>query len=250
MEKRFIGKTVMITGGASGIGFLCGKCFAQEGANVVLMDVNEEALQKKQAEILSDGGKVIYTVTNVRSYEEIVKARDKAVETFGSIDVIINCAGGQEMRVLQQSGEFFEVPIEVFDWSLEVNGRGQFYMAHAVMSQMAKQKSGVIVNIGSVMGEEGERAGMGYSTAKASVMYGLTKSLAIAGAKYNIRAVCVTPGPVLTRPGMAGMKTLMGRAGEVQEIVDVIMFLASDTASFITGTNHVVDGGRLALPRG
>ncbi len=249
MERRFIGKTVMITGGASGIGFLCGKCFAKEGANVVLMDINEDALKEKQAEILGDGGKVIYTVTNVRSYQEIVVAKERALQEFGSIDVIINCAGGNEMRVLQQSGEFFEVPIEAFDWSLEVNGRSQFYMAHAVMGQMAKQKNGVIINIGSVTGEEGDGRGMGYATAKSGVMYGLTKSLAIAGGPYNIRAVCVTPGPILTRPGMAAMKTVMGRAGEVQELVNVILFLASKEASFITGVNYVVDGGRLVVPR-
>ncbi len=250
MEQRFIGKTVMITGGASGIGFLSGKCFAEEGANVVLMDVNEDALKEKQAEILSSGGKAIYTVTDVRKYEEIEKARDRAIAEFGSIDIIVNCAGGNEMRIWNQSGEFFNTPIEVLDWSIDVNGRGQMYMAHAVMGQMAKQKSGVIVNIGTIMGEDGDPNGIGYSTAKSGVMCGLTKSLAIIGAPYNIRCVCVTPGPILTRPGMAGMKTLMGRAGEVQELVNMILFLASDQASFITGSNHLVDGGRLALPRG
>ncbi len=249
MAKRFANKTVMITGGASGIGFLCGKCFANEGANVVLMDINENALKEKQAEILKDGGKAIYTLTNVRNYDEIVCAKNKALKEYGSIDIIINCAGGNEMRVLQKSGEFFEVPIDAFDWSLEVNGRSQLYMAHAVMGQMAKQNSGVIINIGSVTGEEGDGRGAGYATAKSGVMLGLTKSLAIAGAKYNIRAVCVTPGPILTRPAMSMMRTLLGRAGEIQEVVNVILFLASNEASFITGVNYVVDGGRLSLPR-
>ena len=91
--------------------------------------------------------------------------------------------------------------------------------------------------------------GMAYPTAKSGIMGGLTKSLAIYGAQHNIRAVCVTPGPVLTRPDMANMKTLLGRAADPQEIVDFIMYLASDKAAFITGSNHVIDGGRLAMPR-
>ncbi len=247
--KRFNGKTVMITGGASGMGFLCGKQFAREGASVVLMDINEAALLACKQEVESDGGKVITALTDVRSYESICKARDLALETFGSIDVIVNCAGGNEMRVLDQHGSFADTPIEVYDWSLEVNGRGQFYMAHAVMKQMEKQNRGVIVNIGSVTGEEGSPTGIGYATAKSGAAYGLTKSLAICGAKHNIRAVCVTPGPVLTRPGMAAMKTVQNRAAQPIEVVNVILFLASDEASAITGSNHVVDCGRLVLER-
>ena len=75
-------------------------------------------------------------------------------------------------------------------------------------------------------------------------MNGMTKSVALAGAKYNVRCVCVAPGPVLTRPGMAGMKTLMGRAAEPQEIVDFIMYVASDKGAFMTGTSYLIDGGR------
>ena len=138
---------------------------------------------------------------------------------------------------------------ESIQYFLDVNLKGPFYFAHAVMKQMVKQKSGVIINIGSVTGEEGSGMGMAYPTAKSGIMYGLTRSLAIYGASHNIRAVCVTPGPVLTRPGMADMHTLLGRAADPQEVVNVIMFLASDKASFITGSNHVVDGGRLILPK-
>ena len=81
-------------------------------------------------------------------------------------------------------------------------------------------------------------------------MYGLTKSVAQYGAEYNIRCVCVSPGPVLTRPGMAGMKTLMGRAAEPQEIIDLCLFIASDKGQFINGENIMIDGGRAAMPRG
>lgn len=243
---NFENKTVIISGGASGLGFLCGKCFAKEGANVVLTDINKEALEKKVKEITDNGGKAAAAVTDVRDYKQVCAARDLAVEKFGSADVMINCAGGAEMRMLNayHYGEFKDVPIDVFDWGIDVNLKGQFYFDHAVLQQMAKQKSGVIINIGSITGEEGCDCNVAYSTSKSGVMNGLTKSLALYGAKYNVRVCCVSPGPVLTRPGMAGMKTLMGRAAEPQEIVDLIMYLASDKAAFITGVNVLADGGR------
>ena len=124
--------------------------------------------------------------------------------------------------------------------------KGAVYFARACMPRMVEQKSGVICLIGSVTGFEGDGNGAMYGTAK-SGLFNFTKGLAIAGAPHNVRAVCVTPGPVLTRPGMAGMKTLLGRAAEPIELVNVILFLCSPEASFITGTNHVVDGGRLCV---
>ncbi len=247
----FKNKTAIITGGASGIGLLSGQSLAAEGANVLLVDINEEALIERCAEINEKGaGKAVYSVTDVRDYAQVCAARDKAVEEFGRIDIMLNCAGGYEPRMCNcRELDFVDIPIEVFDWGLDVNLKGPFYFSHAVMGKMREQKSGVIINLGSVTGEEGSGQGMAYPTAKAGIMHGLTKSLAIYGAPYNVRAVCVTPGPVMTRPGMADMPTLLGRAAETQEIVDFIMYLASEKAAMITGTNHIIDGGRLAMPR-
>jgi len=109
---------------------------------------------------------------------------------------------------------------------------------------MAEQKSGVIIFLGSITGEEGCKTNIAYSAAKSALMNGVTKSLALYGAKYNVRVCCISPGPVLTRKAMASMKTLMKRAAQPQEIVDLIMYTASDKASFITGTNYLIDGGR------
>ncbi len=249
---EFKGKCAIITGAASGIGLLSAETLAQKGANVMLADINQEALIEKCDKINAlKKGKAEYSVCDVRDYNAVCKARDKAVEKFGSIDILINAAGGYEPRMCNcRELDFVDIPIEVFDWGLDVNLKGPFYFSHAVMPKMREQKSGVIVNIGSVTGEEGSGQGMAYPTAKAGIMHGLTKSLAIYGAMHNVRAVCVTPGPVMTRPGMASMKTLLGRASETQEIVDFIMFLASDKAASITGTNHIIDCGRLAMPRG
>lgn len=248
----FSGKTAISTGAASGMGLLFAQNFAKRGGNVVLCDVNEETLKAKVTEINEQKqGKAIGVVCDVRNYQQVCAARDKAVEAFGSIDVMANFAGGTARRMLNVGWEkeFPDVPIDVFDWGLDVNLKGPFYFAHAVLSQMRNQKNGLILNVGSITGAEGDGAAMDYPTAKAGVMYGLTKSVAQYGAKYGIRCVCVSPGPVLTRAAMANMKTLLGRAAKPQEIVDLCLFLASEKGQFINGENIMIDGGRNAMGR-
>jgi len=145
--------------------------------------------------------------------------------------------------------EFPDVPIEVYDWGLDVNLRGQLYFDHAVLAQMREQKSGVIVHIGSITGEEGCSHNIAYSASKSAAMYGMTRSVAQYGAKYGIRCVCVSPGPVLTRAAMANMRTMLDRAAEPREIVDFILYVASEKGAFINGTNLMIDGGRAAMRR-
>lgn len=238
-------KNALITGAASGMGYLTGKCFVQGGGNAVLTDINPEALEKAVSSLNEiRPGSAIGAVCDVRDYAQVCKARDQAVETFGSIDLLVTMAGGAETRMLNTHGEFPDVPIEVYDWGIDVNLKGQFYFDHAVLKQMREQKSGVIINIGSITGEEGCSENIAYSASKSAVMNGLVKSVAQYGAQYGIRCCCVAPGPVLTRPGMADMKTLAGRAAQPQEIVDLILYLASDKGAFITGTTILIDGGR------
>ena len=247
---EFKGKTAISTGAASGMGLLFAENWAELGGNVVMCDVNQEVLNQKVAEInAKNKGKAIGVICDVRDYEQVCNARDKAVEVFGSIDVMCNFAGGAETRMLRASGEFPDVPIEVYDWGIDVNLKGQFYFDHAVMKQMREQKSGLIINIGSITGAEGCATNVAYSTSKSGAMGGLTKSLAQYGAKYGVRCVCVSPGPVLTRAAMANMPTLMGRAAEPQEIIDLVLFIASDKGQFINGENILIDGGRNAAGR-
>ena len=153
-------------------------------------------------------------------------------------------AGGAEARVLNAPGEFQNLPIEVFDFGLDVNLKGAVYFAHAALKYMAEQNCGVIVFIGSITGEEGSPNNVAYAASKSALMNGVVKSIAQAGAKYNVRSVCVAPGPVLTRAAMANMKTMAGRAAEPQEIVDMIMYLASEKGAFVNGTTLLMDGGR------
>ena len=217
-----------------------------------MCDVNEKVLDEKVKEINAKGrGKAVGVICDVRDYAQVCAARDKAIEVFGSIDIMANFAGGTARRMLNVGWEadFPDVPIEVFDWGLDVNLKGPFYFAHAVLKQMREQKSGLIINIGSITGQEGDGYGMDYPTSKAGLMFGLTKSIAQYGSNYGIRCVCVSPGPVLTRAAMANMKTLLGRAAEPQEIIDLILFIASEKGQFINGENIMIDGGRNAMGR-
>lgn len=245
----FQNKTVFITGGASGIGLLSGKCFAKEGAKIALLDINQEALDAAVAEITAAGGKAIGIKTDVTKYEEVVAAKDKTVAEFGSIDIVLPCAGGAEARILDDHTEFKDQDISVFEFGIDLNLKGAVYAAKAALQQMAEQKSGVIILFGSITGVEGSENNVAYAASKSALMHGVTKSLAEYGARYNVRCCYVAPGPVMTRDAMANMATLMGRAAETQEIVDMIMYLASDKAAFVTGTGILIDGGRNILPK-
>ena len=249
----FSGKAAISTGAASGMGLLFAQNFAELGGNVVLCDVNEDALKEKVDEINSKGkGKAVGVLCDVRDYNQVTNACKTCVDTFGSIDIVCNFAGGYARRMLNIPGnlDFTEVPIDVYDWGLDVNLKGPFYFAHASLGIMKSQKSGLIINIGSITGAEGDFMGMDYPTAKAGLMHGLTKSIAQYGESYGIRSVCVSPGPVLTREAMSKMKTLLGRAAQPQEIIDLVLFIASDKGQFINGENIMIDGGRNAMKRG
>lgn len=119
------------------------------------------------------------------------------------------------------------------------------FQDRAAMEHMMNQKRGVIINIGSIDGETG--GAVDYAAEKSGITYGLTKALARIGAPYGVRCCGVSPGPVLTRPTMSNMKTALGRAAEPIEVVKLVMYLCSDDASFITGTNYLIDGGRALL---
>ena len=244
---QFEGRTAFITGGASGMGFCSAKTLVKEGANVVLIDVNQELLDKAEAEIKGMGGKVLAMNTDIRKYPAVEAAAKKAEETFGSIDILLNFAGGMSGRCCNNFNSFEKLPVEVIDWGLDVNLRGTLYCCRAILGGMMERKRGVIITLGSVCGEQGGYGCCADYSAEKSAMTGLAKSLALIGAPHNVRACCVIPGPVLTRPGMSKMKTILGRAADPQELVDFILYLCSDKAAFITGSSHVVDGGRLIL---
>lgn len=234
---RFNGKVALITGAASGMGLLTCQRLAEEGATVLMLDVDERSLRERAAEIGAD-----CMVTDVRRYQEIAHAVEYARERYGRIDITVSYAGGNASRVCREFKPFNNLSIEAIDWGIDVNFRAPIYMARAVFNHMVEQKHGVIINIGSIDGVTGGD-GADYSAAKSGLV-GLTKSIALMGAPHGVRCCCVSPGPVLTRKEMANMKTPMGRAAEVAEVVDLVLYLCSDRAAFISGDNYLIDGAR------
>jgi len=245
--ESYAGKTAVITGAASGMGLKAAETLVKAGANVVMCDVNAEALEKAAAGINGlGGGRAFACQADVRRFADAEKSAALAVAETGRLDLLITFAGGYEPRMCNSFMPFYEQPVEVLDWGIDVNLKGAIYFARACMPQMVAQKGGVICCIGSVTGFEGDGNGAMYGTAK-SGLFNFVKGLAQAGAPHNVRAFCATPGPVLTRPGMAGMKTLQGHAAETHELVDFILFLCSDACRCVTGSNHVMDCGRLSM---
>ena len=249
VARTFAGKTAVITGAASGMGLCSSRTLAEAGATVFMCDINAEGVRKAADEINSWGkGKAYAVVCDVRKFEDGERAAALAVERTGKIDLLVNFAGGNEARCCSSFKPIYEQPKEVIDWGLDTNLKGAVYFSRACMPYMVKAKAGVIVTLGSVTGFECD----------ANSTYGVTKggldrlalTLAKAGAPHGVRAFCVAPGPVLTRPAMAKMQTALGFASEPQELVDFILFLASPKGRSVTGATYVMDAGRLVLSRG
>ncbi len=181
------GKTVIITGCASGMGLLCGQNFYKEGANVVLVDINKQALE----EINKEMPNALCLTADITEFEQVKYTVDTAMEKFKSVDFMINMAGGSSCRMRQSFGEFCDRDIKDIKWGMDINLMAPIYYCHEVMRIMRAQKSGVIINIGSIKGVEGDPAGSDYTISKSAVMTGLTESMAILGAPYGVRCCCV-----------------------------------------------------------
>ena len=245
--SEYKGKVAVITGAASGMGLCMARKIVEAGGVAVMCDVNADVLAAVASEINATGpGRAYACVSDVRKFSDAEKASQLAIEKEGRIDLLVTFAGGYEPRMCNSMMPFYEQPIEVIDWGIDVNLKGAIYFARACMPEMVKAGKGVICCIGSVTGFEGDGNGAMYGTAK-SGLFNFVKGIAQSGAPHGVRAFCVTPGPVMTRPGMANMKTLQGHAAEPEELVEFILFLSSDACRCVTGSNHVMDCGRLSL---
>jgi len=244
-------KVVLVTGGAAGIGKATAERFAEEGAKVVICDVNE-IVGQETVKLLGDGAS-FYRV-NVANREEVQKWVDDVVAKYGRVDVIVSNAGilrdGQLVKV--KEGQLVSQMSEAdFDLVISVNLKGVFNCAQAVAPYMIKQGGGVILNATSVVGLDGNFGQTNYVATKSGVI-GMTKVWARELGKYGIRVNAVAPGFTATEILVSmpekiieGMKarTPLGRMGEPRDIANAYLFLASDDASFITGETLRVDGG-------
>jgi 3-oxoacyl-[acyl-carrier protein] reductase len=246
---KFQGKVCLITGGAAGIGKAAAEAFAREGAKVVICDLAEEA-GKQVAEAI---GGDFYSV-NVTDRQAVQAWVDSVYEKYGRIDVLINNAGilRDGLFVKVKDGELVKQMSEAdFDLVISVNLKGVFNCTQAVAPYMVKQNGGAIVSVSSVVGLDGNFGQTNYVATKAGVI-GMTKVWARELGRSNVRVNAVAPGFTATEMVKAmpdkildGMKarTPLGRLGEPDDIANAFLFLASEEASFITGTVLRVDGG-------
>jgi 3-oxoacyl-[acyl-carrier protein] reductase len=244
-------KVALITGGAAGIGKATAQRFLEEGAKVIICDVDQDAGEKAVEEL---GGDLAFNMLDVADRSAVQKWVDDIFEKYGRIDILVNNAGvlrdNQLVRV--KDGELIkQMPEEEFDLVIAVNLKGVFNCTQAVAPYMINQGSGVILNATSIVGLDGNFGQTNYVATKAGVV-GMTKVWARELGRYNIRVNAVAPGFILTEMvkqmpekilNAMVARTPLGRSGEPRDIANAYLYLASDQAAFVSGTTLRVDGG-------
>ena len=240
------GKHAVVTGGASGIGRGISLEFARQGAAIAILDVNGAGAAAVVEEIEEIGGEAIVLEVDVVDSAAVKEEVGRASQRFGTVDILVNCAGLNRFSLPN------EYPVEEWESLLAVNLGGQWNCCQAVMPDMMEKRSGKIVNMGSAAGMLAIPRAAPYSIAKHGVI-GLTRALAVDLGPYNINVNCICPATVVTpllkkvtSPAFAeGMiKSIpLGRLGEISEIAQAALFLASSASSWITGVVLPVDGG-------
>lgn len=252
---RFNGKSVIVTGAGSGFGAAIATRFANEGANVLLADINEDGV-KSVAGTIETSGKIEISITNVAREDDVIAMVEQANSAFGGIDVLVNNAGYSHLNKLA-----WKISVEEFDAVFAVNVRGVFLGCKHVIPVMIEQgRGGAIINIASI-GSIAPRPGVTpYNASKGAVLT-MTKGLAVEVARNQIRVNAVNPVAALTgfMEGATGIKAEdmsdemkarlvstipLGRMAEPADVAGAVTFLASDDAVFLTGTSINVDGGR------
>ncbi|MCU1304140.1 MAG: Short-chain dehydrogenase [Candidatus Sulfotelmatobacter sp.] len=254
MGTQLRGKAAIITGGAGGIGRAAALLFAREGAAVSVVDLNRDAGQDIVREIHEVGGRGIFECADVTSSSDCRRVVERTIREFGGIDVLFNNAG------IIRRASVVEISEEDWDAVMKVNVKSMFFMCREVIPIMVKAKGGSIINSASGWGLAGGARAAAYCASKGAVVL-MTKAMAIDHGRENIRVNCLCPGDTDTamlrnearqlgeeedRFLVESAKRPLGRMGRPEEIAEAALYLASDAASFVTGTALVVDGGGLA----
>jgi meso-butanediol dehydrogenase/(S,S)-butanediol dehydrogenase/diacetyl reductase len=255
---RFDGKVGLVTGAGSGIGRATAIGFAQRGGAVAVADINSESANKVVAEITAAGGKAVAIVADVTRPADIDTMVSRTTSAFGRLDFLHNNAFGMPaaQTSTQVASRTADVDDDVWDHMLGVGLTAVFRAMKRAIPVMRAQGGGAIVNTASISGLRADYGIAAYNAAKAGVI-NLTRVVAIEYARYGIRANCICPGaidtpllaPALAQPGFANKfneAIPMGRLGKPEEMANVVLFLASDLASFVTGAAFVADGGQTA----
>lgn len=245
---NFENKVVLVTGGGSGIGQACCIAFSKQGAKVIVSDLDEKGGQETVNMILELGGEAEFVRTNVADPLEVESLVSQAVKTYGKLDIAVNNAGIADATPVADK--------EIDEWHkvISVNLNGVFYCVKFELQEMLKLGGGVIVNMASILGSVGFPGSAAYVAAKHGVI-GLTKTVALEYASQGIRINTVGPAfirtPLLDDLGEDVLNQLaavtpQGRLGTPEEVAALVLFLASDEASYINGSYHLVDGGYTA----
>ena len=242
------GKVAMVTGAGQGIGKAIALSLAKEGADVVVNDISLETAAAVADEIKAMGRRVLVLKADVSQSREVNEMVKTALKEMGKIDILVNNAGGSAR---ERVSEFKDSTEEVWDFIIGRNLKGLLNCTKAVINHMIERRSGKIVSMSSIAGVVGEAGLADYSAAKAGVI-GFTKALAKEVGRYGINVNSVAPGPIRTVAfeqlpkdfvKKIVMKGVLGRLGETTDVANLVAFLVSDDASYITGQNFVVDGG-------
>ena len=252
---RLEGKVAIVTGGASGIGRAICEVFAEEGARLTIADIDVEGGEQTLASVRAAGGKAQFVATDVSKEADVEAMVQAAVDAHGGVDILVNDAAAFVFGEVQDVSDA--------DWArvFGVNVIGQAYCVKHVMPHMQSAGGGAIVNLASVSSFIAQPGFIPYNASKGAVVQ-LTRCLAMDLAPYNIRVNCVCPGSVLTPAterhrqfvgadreeflAEAGASNFMKRVADPREIAYGALFLASDEASFVTGTPLMMDGGQTA----
>jgi NAD(P)-dependent dehydrogenase (short-subunit alcohol dehydrogenase family) len=254
--SEFQGKVVVITGGAKGMGRAAAVAFARQGAQVVIADNDAEAGQSVANAIRASGGEALFSKADVSCADQARAVVRKAVEAAGGVDILFNNVGIQPAASYVPADE---LPEEIWDRIMEVNVKSHFLMAKYAVPEMKKRGGGVIINNASVQGLLSQPGVAAYAASKGAIL-SMTRNLAIDYAPHNIRVLAICPGsidtPLLRQAALTanpsdpdaaiaqwGKTHPLGRIGKPEEVAALVLFLASDKASFLTGDRICVDGG-------
>lgn len=246
MSDEFEGKTAVVTGAGSGIGKAAAVALAAEGANVIVNDLKQDVAQAVVDEITGSGGTAMSVAGDVGNPDDVKAMVDAAVNTYGGLHLAFNNAG-----IGGPLGPLTDIDIPGYLKLMDVNLHSVFYSMYYEIPAMLKAGGGSIVNMSSILGVVGEATAIPYVAAKHGVS-GMTKATALQYANQGIRVNSVHPGyietpllgnmPAEAREGLVSLHPI-GRLGTSEEVAEVVLFLLSDRASFVTGAQYLIDGG-------